>query len=101
ATILVGSFILFYNMGGEFIPTLEEGDFAVETRLLSGSSLDETVNTALKAAEILQKKFPEVLHVVGKIGSSEIPVDPMPIESCDLIIELKDKSEWVSADSRE
>jgi len=99
--LLIGSGFLFLNMGGEFIPTLEEGDFAVETRLLSGSSLDETIEMSLKASDILMKKFPEVLHVVGKVGSSEIPVDPMPIESCDLIIELKDKSEWVSAKTSE
>ena len=99
--ILLGSILLFLNLGGEFIPTLEEGDFAVDTRLVSGSSLDQTVETALKASDILMKKFPEVIHVVSRIGSSEIPLDPMPIEVCDLIIELKDKSEWVSASSRE
>ena len=99
--VLLGSGLLFLTMGGEFIPTLEEGDFAVETRLLAGSSLDETIETSLKASDILMKKFPEILHVVAKVGSSEIPVDPMPIESCDLIIDLKDKSEWVSANSSE
>lgn len=92
---------LFMQMGGEFIPTLDEGDFAVETRLVNGSSLSQTVETSQKAAEILLKNFPEVKEVVGKIGSSEIPVDPMPVESCDLIVVLKDKSEWKSASGRE
>ncbi len=101
AGVFAFSMILFFNMGGEFIPTLEEGDFAVETRLVTGSSVSQTVETAQKAAAILQKQFPEVKEVIGKVGSSEIPTDPMPVESCDLMIILKDKSEWVSADSRE
>ena len=93
--------LLFVNMGGEFIPTLEEGDFAVETRVATGSSLLQTVEVAQKAAAILQNQFPEVKEVVGKIGSSEVPTDPMPVEACDLMVILKDKSEWTSAGSRE
>jgi cobalt-zinc-cadmium resistance protein CzcA len=45
--------------------------------------------------------FPEVKEVIGKIGTSEIPTDPMPIEASDLIIVLKDKDEWTSASSRD
>jgi len=96
------SIFIFMNMGGEFIPTLDEGDFAVETRVLTGSSMMVTVDAALNAGEILTSKFPnEVIEVVGKIGSSEIPIDPMPIEACDLIVVLKDKDEWTSASSRD
>jgi len=99
--MLISSVYVFLQLGGEFIPTLEEGDFAVESRLMPGSSLNETVDMAEKSAQILKDRFPEVINVVGKIGSSEIPVDPMPVESCDLIITLKDKSEWKSAKTRE
>jgi cobalt-zinc-cadmium resistance protein CzcA len=100
--LFVGSLFLFANMGGEFIPTLEEGDFAVETRVLTGSSLTHTVDAALKAGEILMREFPdEVKEVVGKIGAGEIPTDPMPIEACDLMVILKDKGEWKKADNRE
>ena len=91
---LIGSMIIFTQMGGEFLPTLEEGDFAVETRLPTGSSLDETIKTAQQAAGLLKTQFPEVKKVIAKIGSSEIPTDPMPVESCDLIIVLNDKSTW-------
>ena len=90
---------VFSLLGGEFIPALDEGDFAVETRISTGSSLSESVDNALKAAKILKTQFPEVKEVIGKIGSSEIPVDPMPIEACDLMIILKDKSEWTSAET--
>ena len=106
--VIVTAFVLFVislgvfmNMGGEFIPTLDEGDFAVETRLLTGSSISQTIEAALKAAKIIKANFPEVKEVIGKIGSSEIPTDPMPVEACDLIIMLKDKSEWTSAESRD
>lgn len=99
--LLLGSVLLFLRMGAEFIPSLDEGDFAVETRVLTGSSLTKTVEAANQAAAVVLKKFPEVEKVVGKIGSSEIPTDPMPVELCDLIIVLKDKKEWTSASSRE
>ncbi|MCO6499090.1 MAG: CusA/CzcA family heavy metal efflux RND transporter [Vicingus serpentipes] len=95
------SFFTFLNMGGEFIPTLDEGDFAVETRVMTGSSLSETVSASLKAEKVLLENFPEVIQVVGKIGSGEIPTDPMPVEACDLMIILKNKDEWTSADTRE
>ncbi|MBA2610744.1 MAG: CusA/CzcA family heavy metal efflux RND transporter [Bacteroidetes bacterium] len=92
---------VFMNMGGEFIPTLDEGDFAVETRVLTGSSISETIEASLRASKILKASFPEVNQVVAKIGSGEIPTDPMPVEACDLMIILKDKSEWTSASSRD
>lgn len=100
-SLFVVSLIIFLNMGGEFIPTLEEGDFAVETRVLTGSSMQKTIEASNKAAKILMAEFPEVKSVVGKIGAGEIPTDPMPVEACDLMIILKDKKEWTSAETRE
>jgi heavy metal efflux system protein len=92
------SIVLFNTLGAEFIPTLDEGDFAVETRVLLGSSLNETVDAATKSSHLLLAEFPdEVKEVVSKIGSSEIPTDPMPIEACDLMVILKDKDQWTKA----
>ncbi len=99
--LLVMALFIFNNLGSEFIPTLDEGDFAVETRVLTGSSLSQTIEAATRSAKVLQKHFPEVIEVVGKIGSGEIPTDPMPVEACDLMIILKDKKEWNSANTRE
>lgn len=99
--LFVGSIALFTTLGGEFIPSLDEGDFAVEVRLLTGSSLDETVEVTQKVSRVLLDNFPEVKEVVGKIGSAEIPTDPMPIEACDLMVILKPKKEWTSAKSKE
>lgn len=99
--LLAVSIFIFSLLGGEFLPTLEEGDFAVETRLLTGSSLSQTIEKVTQASSLLMKEYPEVKEVVGKIGASEIPTDPMPIEACDLTILLKPKKEWTSAKTRE
>jgi cobalt-zinc-cadmium resistance protein CzcA len=100
--LFISGLILFLNMGAEFIPQLDEGDFAVELRVLQGSSLSETVEVVQKAAGLLTRYFPdEVVEVVGKIGSSEIPTDPMPVEAGDVMIILKDRRVWKKAVSRE
>ncbi len=94
-----GAIALLSTLGGEFIPQIEEGDFAVETRLLTGSNLNNTIKYTQQASGILLKQFPEVTKVVTKIGSAEIPTDPMPFEAGDMMIILKPKSEWTSAKS--
>ncbi len=99
--LFVFALVIFQNMGGEFIPTIEEGDLAINATIMTGSSLSQMVETTTKYEKILKAKFPEIKTIVTKIGSGEIPTDPMPIESGDLIIVLKDKSEWTSADNWE
>lgn len=101
ALLFIGSLLVFSNLGGEFIPTLDEGDFALETRVLTGYSLKGTVSATTKAEKILMAKFPEVKQVVSKIGAGEIPTDPMPVEAADVIVILKPKSQWTSASNRE
>ena len=96
--LFVVALLVFNTLGGEFIPTLEEGDYAINYRLQAGSSLNQSIETATKLEQILKSKFPEVIEVVGKIGSAEIPTDPMPIETGDLIVILKDKKEWTTTD---
>lgn len=93
---LVAVFVLS-RMGGEFIPALEEGDFAVDTRVLTGSNLNTTVEFTQKAAHILLTRFPEVEKVVTKIGSGEVPTDPMPMEASDMMVIMKPKKEWKNA----
>ncbi|WP_223584919.1 CusA/CzcA family heavy metal efflux RND transporter [Sphingobacterium sp. GVS05A] len=89
--------VILSHLGGEFIPSLEEGDFAVDTRVLPGSNLTTTIESTQKAAHILKSRFPEVEKVVTKIGSGEVPTDPMPMEASDMMVILKDKKEWTSA----
>ena len=95
------SLVLFSHLGGEFIPQLEEGDLASSVITLQGGSLTNTVDQVIKANKILLENFPEIKHAVCKIGAGEIPTDPTPMETGDYIITLKDKSEWVSATTRE
>lgn len=99
--LFVIAIVLLSRMGGEFIPSIEEGDYAVETRVLSGSNLNTTIENVQKVAGILKSDFPEVINVVTKIGSSEVPTEPLPMDMGDMIINLKPKSEWTTAKSFE
>jgi len=98
--LFVVSIFIFNSLGGEFIPELDEGDFAIETTLRQGTSLPQTVETFGLIEKIL-KEFPETIEVVSKIGSSEIPTDPMPVHNGDVIVVMKDKKEWKTADDKE
>lgn len=93
------SLVLFMRMGGEFIPTLDEGDLAVDFQTPQGSSLNTTIEATTKAQQALMAEFPEIQQIVGRIGASEVPTDPMPPEASDLMINMKDHSEWTSASS--
>lgn len=84
-------------LGGEFIPSLDEGDFAVEMSMAQGTSLSQMVETCTKAEKLLKSEYPEVKQVVSRIGSAEIPTDPMPVERADIMVALKPKAEWTSA----
>ncbi len=95
--LFIFSAFILTTMGGEFIPALEEGDFAVDTRVLMGSNLNTTIANTQKAAHILKTQFPEVEKVVTKIGSGEVPTDPMPMEASDMMVILKPKEAWTSA----
>lgn len=91
------SIVGFKYLGGEFIPSLEEGDFAVEMSMSQGTSLSQMVESCTKAEKLLKKEYPEIKQVVSRIGSAEIPTDPMPVERADIMIALKPKAEWISA----
>jgi len=91
----------FTTLGGEFIPTLEEGDLALHQILPPGSSLEKSVEVSGKLQNILMENFPEVEQVVTKIGTAEIPTDLMSMETGDIMVILKPKAEWTSASTRE
>lgn len=99
--LMIVALYIFSTLGGEFLPELDEGDFAVDTRLLPGSSLTSTVEATLRGERVLLANFPEVERVIAKIGSAEIPTDPMPIEAADMMVVMKEKSEWVSAETKD
>jgi len=98
--LFIFSFIVFSRMGGEFIPTLEEGDLAMQQILPPGTSLSQAVEIASLIQNKLLDDFPEIEDVVTNIGSAEIPTDPMPVEIGDYTLVMKPKSEWTSATNR-
>jgi len=99
--LFVFSIVVFRRLGGEFIPTLEEGDLTVEIAMMQGTSLSQVVETFGKAEKILKQKFPEVKQVVTRIGSAEIPTDPMPLEKGDMMVAMQPKEKWTSARTKE
>jgi cobalt-zinc-cadmium resistance protein CzcA len=99
--LLVFAIVVFSSMGGEFIPTLDEGDFVIQPVLKTGTSLSKTIATTTKIEKIILQNFPEVTQVVSRIGAAEVPTDPMSMEESDIIVKLKPKSEWVSAGSKD
>lgn len=98
--MLLASLFLFGRLGAEFIPTLDEGDFAMQMTLPAGSSLSKSIDVSLRAEKILKEKFPEIKHVVAKIGTAEVPTDPMAVEDADVMIVMCPFDEWTSAGSR-
>ena len=97
---LIGSLFLFTRLGAEFIPTLDEGDFAMQMTLPAGSSLTESIEVSRLAEKALMDKFPQIKHVVAKIGTAEVPTDPMAVEDADVMIIMKPFKEWTRAGSR-
>lgn len=99
-TVAVFAFtlVVFNRMGGEFIPQLEEGDFAFHCILPQGSSLSQSLETSMQASRII-REFDEVKMVVGKTGAAEVPTDPMPPEATDMMVVLKPQKEWTSGRS--
>ncbi len=99
-SLLFTAFI-FTRIGGEFVPTLDEGDFVIQPVLKTGTSLSKTIETTTKMEQILIKNFPEVDKIVSRIGAAEVPTDPMSMEEIDMIIKLKPRKTWTSADNKE
>lgn len=98
--LLAASLLLFTRLGAEFIPTLDEGDFAMQMTLPAGSSLTSSIELSGRAQKTLMDQFPEIKHVVAKIGTAEVPTDPMAVEDADIMIIMKPFKEWTSASSR-
>ena len=99
---LIATGVIFTRIGGEFVPTLDEGDFVIQPVLKTGTSLTKTVETTTRMEQILIKEFPdEVDQIVSRIGAAEVPTDPMSMEEIDMIIKLNPKGDWIAADSKE
>ena len=99
-SMLIAAGVLFSKMGGEFAPTLDEGDFVIQPVLQTGTSLSKTIEfTTIIEATLLE--FPEVKQVVSRIGAAEVPTDPMSMEESDVIIKLHPKGTWTTAETKD
>jgi cobalt-zinc-cadmium resistance protein CzcA len=99
---LVATAFIFSKIGGEFVPTLDEGDFVIQPVLKTGTSLSKTIEMTTQMENILVEQFPDEVHqIVSRIGAAEVPTDPMSMEEIDMIIKLKPKDEWMLAKTKE
>lgn len=100
-TLVAGAGFAFTRLGGEFLPKLDEGDYALEVRLPVGVSLAQSLTLSARMERELLERFPnEVKAVVSKIGSAEIPTDPMPIEANDMMVILHPPERWTAVHSK-
>lgn len=100
--LLISGGFLFTRMGAEFIPKLDEGDFAFQAFLKPGTSLTEVIKTSTRLEQIVLENFPdEIESVQSRIGVADLPMDPMPIDIADIFVILNPKEEWTKADSKE
>ena len=98
--LLLAAIVLFVRMGGEFVPTLDEGDFVIQPVLPTGTSLSKTIEYT-SAMEKIILGFDEVDQVVSRIGAAEVPTDPMSMEESDVIIKLHPIGTWKNAKTKD
>lgn len=99
--LLAAGMLAYQKLGGEFVPTLDEGDMVIQPVFPAGTSLSETIRLTTRIEQELLNHFPEVSSVVTRIGAAEVPTDPMSMEEPDVMLKLKAPSEWTSAETKE
>ena len=91
--VLLGG-LLATRLGAEFAPNLEEGDMALLTLRVPGTSLQQSVQMQQQLERTLLKQFPEIDRMFARIGTAEVATDPMPPNAADSYIMLRPESEW-------
>ena len=91
---VVLSGLLATRLGSEFVPSLNEGDFAVQALRIPGTSLSQSVTMQQQLESTLKAKFPEIERVFARTGTAEIAADPMPPNISDSYVMLKPADEW-------
>jgi cobalt-zinc-cadmium resistance protein CzcA len=86
--------LLTARMGSEFVPSLNEGDFAMQALRIPGASLSQSLEMQMQLERGLKRKFPEIQRIFARSGTAEIASDPMPPNISDGYIMLKPESEW-------
>ena len=92
ATLAVGA-ATFMSLGREFMPTLDEGNLAMQALRVPSASLEQSLSMQLALEKVLTAE-PEVKTIFSRTGTAEAAIDPMPTNISDSVIVLKPKSEW-------
>ncbi|MBB6154726.1 cobalt-zinc-cadmium resistance protein CzcA [Pseudomonas sp. JAI115] len=92
--VIVLSGVLTSRMGSEFVPSLSEGDFALQALRVPGTSLTQSVDMQKRLETLILAKVPEVERVFARTGTAEIASDPMPPNISDSYVMLKPKDQW-------
>jgi copper/silver efflux system protein len=88
---------LFWKIGSEFMPTVDEGSLLYMPSTMPGISIAES-QKLLQLTDRILKSFPEVDHVIGKTGRADTATDPAPLSMLETVIVLKPQTEWRKAD---
>ena len=92
--VIVLSGVLTSRMGSEFVPSLSEGDFALQALRVPGTSLTQSMDMQQRLETLILAKVPEVERVFARTGTAEIASDPMPPNISDSYVMLKPKEQW-------
>jgi len=92
--------VVFTRLGAEFVPQLDEGSLAVQMIRTTSIGLDASIEMQKKAEKLLLEEFPEVTHVLSRIGTPEVATDPMGVNVSDTYLLLKPDKEWRKVDGR-
>lgn len=82
------------RLGSEFVPNLNEGDIAIQSLRIPGTSLTQSLEMQKQVEATLKAKFPEIERVFARTGTAEIASDPMPPNISDGYIMLKPRDQW-------
>lgn len=92
--LVILSGALATRMGSEFVPSLNEGDFAIQALRIPGTSLTQSLEMQKQLEAGLKAKFPEIERIFARTGTAEIASDPMPPNISDGYVMLKPEKEW-------
>ncbi|KQQ31079.1 cation transporter [Duganella sp. Leaf126] len=88
------SLLLATRLGSEFVPSLNEGDLAIQALRIPGTSLTQSVAMQQQIETVLRQRYPEIARVFARTGTAEIASDPMPPNISDGYIMLKPAAQW-------
>lgn len=88
------SIILFFQLGGEFLPKLDEGNLLIEISRYPSTTLTESLSSSNKIEKAILQSIPEITEIVSRTGSPELAIEPMGVEKTDMYLMMKPRSDW-------